>query len=84
MVKWKRTNGWILIYKTLQMKLKIEQHELQYKPVVHTGAHRGCTVPAPLVASAVLLSNIILNVWDHNKVINRSINKFVDSYSWQL
>ena len=44
------------------MKLEIEQPELQYRPVVNTGAHRGCTVSAPLVTSAVLLSNIILKL----------------------
>ena len=36
--KRKRTKGQTMIYKIIHRKLKIEQHETHYKPLVNTGA----------------------------------------------
>ena len=41
MTKRKSTKGQITIYKTLHRKLKTEQHELHFKPGVHSGAPEG-------------------------------------------
>jgi len=42
------------IYKTLNRKLKIEQHEPQSNTGVYSGALEELSVPAPLVAPIVL------------------------------
>jgi hypothetical protein len=39
----------------LHIKLKIEQHEPQIKPVVNSGASEGLVVPAPLVVLVELI-----------------------------
>ena len=44
-----------MIDKTLHKKLKIELHEPHYEQCVNTGAATEQRVPAPLVASVVLL-----------------------------
>ena len=51
MTKGKKTT----IFKTLYRKLKIEQHELHSKPVVNSCAPDELAVPAPYVASILLL-----------------------------
>ena len=44
-----------MIYKTLQIKLKIEKHKLHYKPGMNPGAPEGWAVPDPLVTPVALL-----------------------------
>jgi len=44
-----------MIYKTLHIQLKIEQHEPDLKPGVNSGAPEGKAVPTPLVTPDVLL-----------------------------
>ena len=41
MAKRKRRKGQTMIYKTLQIKLKIEKHKLHYKPGMNPGAPEG-------------------------------------------
>jgi hypothetical protein len=45
-----------MTYKTLHRKLQIEKHE-HHKKLLNKGASEGEIVPAPLVASVVLLLN---------------------------
>jgi hypothetical protein len=47
--KQKETKGQITIFKTVHMKLKIEQYESHYLLGVNSGASQGQEVPAPLV-----------------------------------
>jgi hypothetical protein len=44
-----------MIYETLHIKLKIEKYKRHLKQGVKSGALEGLVVPAPLVASIVLL-----------------------------
>jgi len=55
MAKRKRAKGQTMIYKTLHIQLKIEQHEPDLKPGVNSGAPEGKAVPTPLVTPDVLL-----------------------------
>jgi len=55
MAKRKRTKGQSTIYKTLHIKLKIEQHEPHRKPGVRTGTPEGLAVPAIHVTPVVFL-----------------------------
>jgi len=50
----KRKKGQTTIYKTLHIKLKIEQHEPHKKPFVNSGAPEGLAVPAPHMPSVAL------------------------------
>ena len=55
MAKRKRTKGQSTIYKTLHIKLKIEQQEPHRKPSVITGTPEGLPVPALHVTPVVFL-----------------------------
>jgi len=60
-----------MIYKALYRKLKIEQHEFHKKTGVNSYASEGYTVPAPVVASVVLLLNKNI-MWYRNRVRHQS------------
>ena len=50
-----KQNGQKMIYKTLHRKIKTEQQEHQYKPVVNSSTQEGLSVPVPLVTPVMLL-----------------------------
>ena len=57
MTERKRTKGQTTIYKTLDRKLQIEQHEPHLKPGVNSGAPEGSAVHVPNATPVVLLLN---------------------------
>jgi hypothetical protein len=52
-VQKKKTNGQIIVHKTLHKKLKIELHVLPYKLRVNSGAPEGLEVPVTLVTAVM-------------------------------
>ena len=55
MSKGKSTKGQLLIYKTLHIKLNVEQHEPTFNPGGELCCSGRVSVPAPLVAPIVLI-----------------------------
>ena len=53
MVKRKRTKGQTILYKTLHIKLKIEQHEPHLKPEVNSGDLKGQWYESGLAVSVM-------------------------------
>ena len=54
-IKWSKEKGQTMIYKTFDRKLKIKQHEDQYKSGVHSCVPEGYVVPASYVTPVELL-----------------------------
>ena len=50
--QWPKEKGQSTVYKTIHIKLNIEQHGPHQKPGVNSGAPEGWSVPAPLMAPA--------------------------------